>query len=210
MHTRRDGALVTVASSWTLQRDESNSPVSVIEMNYDITARKKVEQELKKSRERLDAILSSSLDGIIVCEAVRDEVGVLRDLRFAMINPAAEKLMRLNASDAARAHRTGKIARLFAADGLFEKFTRIIEENVALDFEHEFRPDGLTPWYRLAGVKLGDGWRSSYYRNHSPQADGRSAQILCPTAWVGEPGIAGGYLGLGCLHRPPGMGRQNV
>jgi len=33
VHTRRDGALVTVASSWTLQRDEANNPVSVIELD---------------------------------------------------------------------------------------------------------------------------------------------------------------------------------
>jgi PAS domain S-box-containing protein len=53
VHTRRDGALVTVSSNWTLQRDDSNRPVSVIEMNCDITARKKAEKELEKNREHL-------------------------------------------------------------------------------------------------------------------------------------------------------------
>jgi PAS domain S-box-containing protein len=43
VHTRRDGAWVTVASRWTLQRDDSNRPVSVIEMSYDIAARKKLD-----------------------------------------------------------------------------------------------------------------------------------------------------------------------
>jgi two-component system sensor histidine kinase/response regulator len=161
VHTRRDGTLVTVASSWTLQRDESNSPVSVIELNYDITARKKVEQELKKSRERLDAILSSSLDGIIVYDAVRDELGLLRDLRFAMINPAAEKLMRLNAAELL-GHTVLEKFPTFATDDLFEKFTRIIEENVALDFEHQSVSSVPPTWYRLAGVKLGDGLALSY------------------------------------------------
>jgi PAS domain S-box-containing protein len=119
VHTRRDGALVTVVSSWTLQRDHSNRPVSVIEMNYDITARQKVEQELNKSTERLDAILNSSLDGIVVYEAVRDELGVLRDLRFAMINPAAEKLMRLKASDLL-GHTLLEEFPTVVTDGLFE------------------------------------------------------------------------------------------
>jgi PAS domain S-box-containing protein len=54
VHTRRDGALVTVASSWTLQRDDSNRPVSVIEMNYDITARKLFEQRLQEAKERAE------------------------------------------------------------------------------------------------------------------------------------------------------------
>ncbi len=161
VHTRRDGALVTVAGSWTLQRDHSNNPVSVIEMNYDITTRKKSEKELKKSREHLDAILTSSVDGIIVLEAVRDESERLRDLRFAMINPAAEALMGLQGSDL-----LGQVASerfpAFIADDLFERFTRIIEENIALDFEHESQRSGSSRWYRFAGVKLGDGLALSY------------------------------------------------
>jgi PAS domain S-box-containing protein len=161
VNTRRDGALVTVVSSWTLQRDESNRPVSVIELNYEITARKKAEQELKKSRERLDAILSSSLDGIIAYDAIRDALGVLRDLRFAMINPAAEKLMCMNASDLV-GHTLLEKFPTSATDGLLEKFTRIIEEDVALDFEHHSLSSGLPRWYRLAGVKLGNGLVLSY------------------------------------------------
>src|SRR5260370_39660613 len=46
---------------------------------------------------------------------------------------------------------------MFAADSLFEKLTRIIEENVALDFEHQFLSSAACRWYRFAGVKLGDG-----------------------------------------------------
>jgi two-component system sensor histidine kinase/response regulator len=161
VHTRRDGALVTVSSSWTLQRDDSNRPVSVIEMDYDITARKKAEWELKKSRERLDAILSSSLDGIIVYEAVRDEQGVLRDLRFTMINPAAEKLMGLNAPDLLGQTLLESLPEL-ATDGFFEKLSRIIEENVALDSEHQSLGSEPPRWYRLAGVKLGDGLALSF------------------------------------------------
>jgi two-component system, sensor histidine kinase and response regulator len=161
VHTRRDGALLTVASSWTLQRDESNSPASLVEMNYDITARKKAEQELQESRENLAAILSGSLDGIIVYDAVRDERGVLRDLRFEMINPAAERQMEQNASDLL-GRTVLEVFPALANDSLFEKFTRIIEENVALDFEHQSLAGGTSRWYRFAGVKLGDGLVLSY------------------------------------------------
>ncbi len=161
VHTRRDGALVNVASSWTLQRDEAKRAVSVIEMNYDFTARKKAERELQKSNERLDAILSSSIDGIIVYEAVRDGPGALLDLRFAMINPAAEKLMELKATDLLGRTLLEKFPTV-VSDGLFEKFTRIIDGNVALDFEHHSLDDGTSRWYRLAGVKVGDGLALSY------------------------------------------------
>ena len=78
-----------------------------------------------------------------------------------MINPAAEKLMGLNASDLL-GHTALEKFPTFATDGLFEKFTRIIEEGVALDFEHQSLDSGPSRWYRLAGVKLGDGLALSY------------------------------------------------
>jgi two-component system, sensor histidine kinase and response regulator len=161
VQTRRDGALVNVVSSWTLRRDESKRPVSVIEMNYDVTARKKAEKELAQTREHLDTIVSSSLDGIAVYEAVRDERGQIRDLRFAMINPAAEKLMCRNASDLL-GHTVSESYPSVINEGLFEIYTQIIEQNVPLDFEHQTVRDGSSRWYRLAGVKLGDGLALSY------------------------------------------------
>ena len=57
----------------------------------DITDRKNAERELEKSRERLSAILSSSVDGIIVYEGIRDELGVLRDLRFLDDQPCGRE-----------------------------------------------------------------------------------------------------------------------
>jgi two-component system, sensor histidine kinase and response regulator len=161
VQTRRDGSLVNVVSSWTLRRDESKRPVSVIEMNYDVTARKKAEKELAQTREHLDTIVSSSLDGIVVYEAVRDERGQIRDLRFAMINPAAEKLMCRNASDLLGRTVLESYPGV-VNDGLFEIYSQIIEQNVPLDFEHQTVRDGSPRWYRLAGVKLGDGLALSY------------------------------------------------
>jgi PAS domain S-box-containing protein len=160
-HTRRDGSIVIVASSWTLQRADAGSAESVIEMNYDITARKKAEQQLEKSEERLKAILNGSIDGVIVYEAVRDSAGAIKDFRFMMINPAAEKLMRLSASDMIGKTILEKFPSV-ASDGLFDKFKQIVEQDVNLDFEHESRRADPSRWYRLAGVKLGDGLALSY------------------------------------------------
>jgi PAS domain S-box-containing protein len=62
IHTRHDGALVTVASSWTLQRDDSNRPVSVVEMNFDMTVRKVFEQRLQEAKERAEMADSAKSD----------------------------------------------------------------------------------------------------------------------------------------------------
>jgi PAS domain S-box-containing protein len=127
----------------------------------DITAKKQVEKNSERSRRRLDLILSSSLDGIIVLEAIRDEIGVVRDLRFEMINPAAAKLIGRKASNLLGHALLEKLPTAMT-DRLFERFCRIIEENVPLDFEHRSLRRGSFRWYRLAGVKLGDGLAVSF------------------------------------------------
>jgi len=159
-HIRHDGSSVTVSSSWTLQRADADHAESIIEMNYDITARKKAEHQLEKSEERLKAILNGSIDGVIVYESIRDQAGAIRDFRFTMINPAAEKLMRLKASDLIGGTILEKFPSV-ASDGLLDKYKQIVEQDVSLDFEHESRSDP-SRWYRLAGVKLGDGLALCY------------------------------------------------
>ena len=39
VHTRRDGSRVTVASHWALHRDENGEPISILEVNTDISER---------------------------------------------------------------------------------------------------------------------------------------------------------------------------
>src|SRR6266480_1300658 len=49
VHIRRDGSLVTVASRWALQRDDSGNPLAILETSNDITERKEAEEELRRS-----------------------------------------------------------------------------------------------------------------------------------------------------------------
>ncbi|HEV2445930.1 MAG TPA: PAS domain S-box protein, partial [Candidatus Sulfopaludibacter sp.] len=51
---RRDGTPVVVASYWALHRDHTGAPVSIIEVNNDISEQKRVEGELRDSELRLE------------------------------------------------------------------------------------------------------------------------------------------------------------
>jgi PAS domain S-box-containing protein len=62
VHTRRDGALVTVASSWMLQYDDSNRSVSVVERDYDVTARKLFEQQTQVAKKRAESAANAKGD----------------------------------------------------------------------------------------------------------------------------------------------------
>ena len=44
-HMKRDGTMIVVASRWAVQRNEQGEPVSVLEINSDITERKQVDLE---------------------------------------------------------------------------------------------------------------------------------------------------------------------
>jgi PAS domain S-box-containing protein len=52
-HTRKDGKTIVVDSRWSLQRDESGVPRAVLEINRDVTARKRAEEQLRNLMERL-------------------------------------------------------------------------------------------------------------------------------------------------------------
>jgi PAS domain S-box-containing protein len=54
VHTRKNGTKITVSSRWVLDRDARGKPISVLETNTDITARKRAELALRRSKEVLE------------------------------------------------------------------------------------------------------------------------------------------------------------
>ena len=54
VHQCKDGSKVVVMSRWSLDRDERGKPMSVLETNTDITARKKAEAALRRSKQLLE------------------------------------------------------------------------------------------------------------------------------------------------------------
>jgi PAS domain S-box-containing protein len=52
VHTKSDGSQVVVASRWSLQRDERSAPLAIMEINNDITQRKR-DAEVRKQAEAL-------------------------------------------------------------------------------------------------------------------------------------------------------------
>ncbi len=53
VHRQKDGNWITVASHWSLQRDEQGAPVAILEINNDITARKKAEALAHETEENV-------------------------------------------------------------------------------------------------------------------------------------------------------------
>ena len=64
-HTCRDGALIEVASLWTLYHDAQDVPAAIIEVNHDITAIKQAEAALRERAQRIRATFDHAAVGII-------------------------------------------------------------------------------------------------------------------------------------------------
>ncbi|GIV95354.1 MAG: hypothetical protein KatS3mg057_0011 [Herpetosiphonaceae bacterium] len=82
-HRRHDGAVVTVESRWTLQRDEQQTPIGILEINSDITQRKRAEEEANRFfNVSIDMLCIAGFDGY-----------------FKRINPSFERNLGWRAED---------------------------------------------------------------------------------------------------------------
>jgi PAS domain S-box-containing protein len=62
-HVKSDGTRVTVASRWSLQRDERGAPIAVLETNNDVSERRRAENALRRSEAHLAQAQQLSLTG---------------------------------------------------------------------------------------------------------------------------------------------------
>jgi hypothetical protein len=72
-----------VASRWSIQRDEFGAPTAILEINRDITDRKRAEAALSESEGRVAGIIQSAMDSIITVD---------EEQRIVLFNSAAEKV----------------------------------------------------------------------------------------------------------------------
>jgi PAS domain S-box-containing protein len=59
VQSKKDGSEVVVASRWSLQRDESGAPVSILVINIEITKRKRAEEVARRSEKELRVVINA-------------------------------------------------------------------------------------------------------------------------------------------------------
>ena len=65
VHTKRDGTQITVLSRQVLKKDGEGNPVSILEINSDISERKKMEEELEFAGKYNRNLIETSLDPFV-------------------------------------------------------------------------------------------------------------------------------------------------
>jgi two-component system, NtrC family, sensor kinase len=69
LQTKCDGSQITIASRWTLQRDEQGQPKAILEINNDITERKQAEASLQREQEFSRVVVENVSEGVVACNA---------------------------------------------------------------------------------------------------------------------------------------------
>jgi len=135
VQTRRDGRQIVTESRQVLVRDHSGAAIEILEINRDITERKRAQQELSQAHRRTTAILESISDGFNFLD---------RDWRYAYVNPAAARLVHKT-----REELLGKnLWELwpYTADSAFgAAYRRAVAENIPVQVE-AFYPEPLNAW----------------------------------------------------------------
>ncbi len=148
-HTTRDGQRIVVLSRQVLRRDETGKPSAILEINRDITARKKIEEALQQSDQRFRLLVDNVRDYAIF---MLDPEG-----RVASWNEGAERLKGYRAEEIIGQHFSRFYPQEDIEKGKPEHELRV----AATDGRHEdegwrVRKDGSRFWANVMITALRD------------------------------------------------------
>ncbi|MFG0259627.1 MAG: EAL domain-containing protein [Phycisphaerales bacterium JB041] len=123
--------------------------------------REELAAEIRRSEELMRGVLSTSLDGIMVFEAVRDDDGEIIDFRWVHANPAGAAMVHREIRELC-GRRMLDVLPGNKTDGLFASYKRVVETGERFDAEHCYSHDFLDAWFAISARKLGDGFVVSF------------------------------------------------
>ncbi|UOQ74116.1 PAS domain-containing sensor histidine kinase [Hymenobacter cellulosilyticus] len=169
---RADGTV-----GWTHSRaipvlDEQNTLTGWLGAASDVTARKQAQQQLLafnadlerqvlertralvESQARLQSVFDSTTTAVTLLRAVRDGQGLLVDFEYVLVNAVTQARY---PGQSLIGQRHGELHPGSYHTVILERFVAVVETGRRADFEVYYDHEGYNHWFRLVGVKLGDG-----------------------------------------------------
>jgi PAS domain S-box-containing protein len=129
VHTRKNGKSIVVFSRWSLDRDARGQPLSILETNSDITARKRAELELQKSKDALERMVEQRTKELRIANAeLKNEINRRKGLEGEILAISDREQQRLGQAlhDGLCQHLTA-VAFMARSTALRLKNHRVIE-----------------------------------------------------------------------------------
>lgn len=117
----------TILSTKVPYRNDKGELIGLMGIAHDITDRKQIEAELRRSHEQLTDVLESITDGMYACD---------HQLRFTYINRRAKQLLRLSDADLGRV--IWQVRPEVAGTIFDQQYDRVLKERVTAVFEAEY------------------------------------------------------------------------
>jgi len=92
-HVAADGREIVVASQWVLFRNQTGQPAAVLEADSDITGRKRAEEALRQSEQRLRATFDNAGVGIVEVDTEEDRFIAANDRVCEILGYRREELL---------------------------------------------------------------------------------------------------------------------
>lgn len=90
-HTTKDGQEIVLASRWALRRDEQGRPEAILEVNNDISMRKRAEEELRHTLESLDETVRERTAELLAANrALTEEIAQRRRVQDSLLTREQE------------------------------------------------------------------------------------------------------------------------
>ncbi|HEX8549100.1 MAG TPA: PAS domain S-box protein [Cytophagaceae bacterium] len=153
---RKDGTYVWFESIGKTIKDQNGKPIEIIATNRDITERKKAEERLRNSEELLSGVLNSSLSGLQVFKAVKDENGVIIDFEWLLVNTSVLNLWGKTKEEVI-GNRLHTLFPGVKPSGIFDKYVEAAQGKV-LNFKQHYNAEGFNHWFHIVAVQYGDGF----------------------------------------------------
>ncbi len=116
----------------------------------------KTSNELKSTQELLSSVVRSSISGVMILQAIRDESDVVVDFECRLMNRESEQILGRSANTLIGQPLLKHVPCL-KNEGYFHDAVSVIETKLPYQDERRCRQGNRERWYQLAIVKHGDG-----------------------------------------------------
>lgn len=109
----------------------------------------------------LNSILDTAFNGIMSFKSVRDDAGTIVDFEWVFVNDVAAKIVGIS-RDSLIGEKMLSILPGNKSTGLFERYVRVVETGKSEEFEQYYSQDNIESWFKIAAVKLSDGFTVTF------------------------------------------------